>query len=313
MCSTPFTTTCSLLKTIHQHNVLVFLALAPYPASRTNRTRTAIVQRFEEDRGILLHYMDDNSAAWVTTKFIHLLQIREQIPAPRSLLQRTWDQRLTLLHLHKRVLNVKRGLKVLLEMAMTGSRMQWHQLGLTDEQSGANFVRGTVNCRFLYHTRGSVVRGLDVAVSHMSLGERARVEVRSDYGFGEVYAARKVPPNSTLVFIAQVAAIGNHSAKWVLLRRAVKDAVDDAMFRVRGNLSRSRGSVSKASARLVGLLRSLRKKRAGTNGQDDDEETEKRGSFVEENIPDVESVQAGSVSGAVAESPDRVLIVKPRR
>lgn len=262
----------------------------------------------------MLHYVDDNSAAWVTTRFIPLLQIREQTPAARSLLQRVWDERLTLFHLHKRVLNVKRGLKVLLEMAMTGSRMQWYQLSLTDEQSGANFVRGTVNCRFLYHTRGSVVRGLDVAVSHMSLGERARVEVRSDYGFGEVYAARKVPPNATLVFVAQVAAIGNHSAKWVLLRRAVKDAVDDAIFRVRGYLSRSRSSSTKASARLVGLLASLRKKRAGSEDWQDDSAAENRGSNVGDEIPDVESVQSGSVSGAVAESPDdRVLLVKPRR
>ncbi|CAM9554943.1 unnamed protein product, partial [Hapterophycus canaliculatus] len=59
---------------------------------------------------------------------------------------------------------------------------------------------------------GSVLRGLDVAVSHMSLGERARVEVRSDYGFGEVYASRKVPPYATLVFVAQVAGIGRRNA-----------------------------------------------------------------------------------------------------
>lgn len=275
-------------------------------------TGVAIVQRFEEDRGILLHYVDDNSTAWITTRLIPLLHIREQVPAARSLLQRIWDQRLTLFHLHKRVFNVKRGLKVLLEMTMTGSRMQWYQLGLTDKQSGANFIRGTVNCRFLYHTRGSVLRGLDVAVSHMSLGERARVGVRSDYGFGEVYAARKVPPNATLVFVAQVAAIGNHSAKWVLLRRALKDVVDDAIFRVRGYLSRSRRSSNKAATRLVGLLGSFRKKMTGADWQDDNE-AEKRESIVRDEIPDVESMQSGSVSGAVVESPDRVPIAKRRR
>ena len=256
--------------------------------------------------------MDDNSTVWITTRFIPLLQIREQTPVARSLLQRVWDERLTVFHLHKRVLNVKRGLRVLLEMAMTGARMQWYQLGLTDEQSGANFVRGTVNCRFLYHTKGSVMRGLDVAVSHMSLGERARVEVRSDYGFGEVYAARKVPPNATLVFVAQVAAIGNHSAKWVLLRRAVKDAVDDAIFRVRGYLSHSRFSSNKASTFLVGFLGSLRRTRAEADRQDDNS-AENRGSIVGDDIPDVESAQPVSVSGAVAESPDSVLIAKPRR
>lgn len=286
---------------------------SPLPlAPRSSNYAVAIVQRFEEDRGILLHYVDDNSTVWITTRFIPSLHIREQTPGARSLFQRVWDERLTVFHLHKRVLNVKRGLRILLEMAMTGARMQWYQLGLTDEQSGANFVRGAVNCRFLYHTRGSVMRGLDIAVSHMSLGERARVEVRSDYGFGEIYAARKVPPNATLVFVAQVAAIGNHSAKWVLLRRLVKDAVDDAMFRVRGYFSHFRFSSNKTSTLLVGLLGSLRRKKSEADWQDDSA-AEKRGSIVGDEIPDVESVQSGSVSGAVAESPDSVLLVNPRR
>ncbi|CAM9244537.1 unnamed protein product, partial [Discosporangium mesarthrocarpum] len=56
--------------------------------------------------------------------------------------------------------------------------------------------------------RGSVLRGLDVATSHMSLGERARIEVRSDYGYSEVYAAMDVPPYATLVFDARVMAVG---------------------------------------------------------------------------------------------------------
>ncbi|CAN0510921.1 unnamed protein product, partial [Ectocarpus sp. 8 AP-2014] len=162
------------------------------------RYRDASVQRFEEGRGVLVEYLDDGKSVWLETKVIPRLQIRADTPVARNILQRIWGQRHRLLSLHKRVLNVKRGMKALMGVAMTGSRMQWYQLGLTDEQSGANFVRGTVDCRFLYHNRGSVLRGLDVAVSHMSLGERARVEVRSDYGFGEVYASRNVPPYVTL-------------------------------------------------------------------------------------------------------------------
>lgn len=196
------------------------------------------------------------------TKSIPRLQIRLEAPIKRNVLQRVWDQRHKLFNLHKRVLNVKRGMKMILGVAMTGSRMQWYQLELTDEQSGANFVRGTVDCRFLHHTRGSVLRGLDVAVSHMSLGERARVEVRSDYGFGEVYASRDVPPYATLVFVAQVAAIRNCSAKWLVIRRGLKDKADDALFRLRSHVSiavSSYHAVKRAAGLMIGSMRKNKK------------------------------------------------------
>eukprot|EP00752_Nemacystus_decipiens_P010238 g9122.t1 len=222
--------------------------------------RDAKVQRFEEGRGVLVEYLDDGSSAWVETKFIPRLQIRQDAPVARNVFQRLWDLRHKVFNLQKRVLNVKRAVKVLMGVAMTGSRMQWYPLGLTDEQSGANFVRGTVDCRFLYHTRGSVLRGLDVAVSHMSLGERARVEVRSDYGFGEVYASRNVAPYATLIFVAQVAAIGHHNAKWLIIRRALRDKMEDALFRFRLYLSSAASSYGVAR-RLVGLLGSLRRRK----------------------------------------------------
>lgn len=223
-------------------------------------TAPATVQRFEEDRGVLVEYLDDGSSAWVDTKFIPRLQIRLDAPTPRNVFQRLWDLRHKAFNLHKRVLNVKRGVKMLMGVALTGSRMQWYPLELTDEQSGANFVRGKVDCRFLYHTRGSVLRGLDVAVSHMSLGERARVEVRSDYGFGEVYASRNVAPYATLVFVAQVAAIGHHDAKWLIIRRALKDKMEDTLFRLRVYLSSAASSYG-VVRRLVGLLGSLIRKK----------------------------------------------------
>lgn len=220
-----------------------------------------------------MEYLDDGNSIWVETQFIPRLQIRLEVPVKRNIFRRLCDQRHKLINLHKRVLNVKRGVKMLLGVAMTGSRMQWYPLKLTDEQSGANFVRGTVDCRFLHHTRGSVLRGLDVAVSHMSLGERARVEVRSDYGFGEVYASRNVPPYATLVFVAQVAAIGHRNAKWLVIRRALRDKADDALFRVRSYLSTVVSS-SRLVKRTLGSIGSLRRnKEAKMLLPDDGEES----------------------------------------
>lgn len=172
--------------------------------------------------------MDDNSArVWIATKFIHQLLIKDDGPATKKPSKRRWSQLRELLLFWKHMARKK----VLLEGAMVGSRMQWYQLELTDKQSGADFVRGSVDLCLIYHTRGTVLRGLDIAVSQMSLGERARIEVRPDYGFGEVYVARNVPPYSSLVFLAQVIAIEHCNAKSMLVRRAVSEEVESILFR----------------------------------------------------------------------------------
>lgn len=137
---------------------------------------------------------------------------------------------------------------------MTGSKMHWFPLELTDEQSRAKVVRGTINARLIFHTRGSVLRGLDVAVSHMSLGEEARVEVRSDYGFGEVYPTRMVPPYATLVFKMQVKAIGNCTAKAFLLRRALREALEETVLRFRSCLESLGGLIHSVGKRISVLM-----------------------------------------------------------
>lgn len=130
------------------------------------------------------------------------------------------------------------------------------------------FIRGTVNVRLIFHTRGSVLRGLDVAVSHMSLGEKARIKVRSDYAFGGVFGARQVPPFSTLIFIAQIAAIGHYDAKTLLLRRAVRDVVDDGLFRLMTLVSNIVSCLACWGGRGVALLgtRIRASKRLATTG-----------------------------------------------
>lgn len=190
--------------------------------------------RFEEGRGVLLEYMDDNSArVWMATKFIHRLQLRNDGPTTKKPSKRRWNQLQMLLLFRKYILNSKRMArkKALLEAAMTGSRIQWYQLERTDKQNGADFVRGSVDLCLIYHTRGAVLRGLDIAVSHMSLGEKARIKVRPDFGFGEVYAARNVPPYSRLVFVAQVIAIERRNAKSVFVRRALREKIEKILFR----------------------------------------------------------------------------------
>lgn len=228
-----------------------------------------------------MQFLDDESVSWIAPDQLPWLQIQEstrldadveartileaktktktKIPE-KTICQSLFDHgRMVLGFFKGNTSKTNEDRKASLDLAMNGARMQWFQLELTGEHSGANFVRGTVNVRFLRHTRGSVLRGLDIGVSRMSLGETARVKVRPDYGFGEVYAARRVPPYSTLEFTARVSAIGGRSAELFLLRRAVKETLDVW-------LSRLRLAVARLASSFLALKESIREATSTPNG-----------------------------------------------
>lgn len=94
-------------------------------------------------------------------------------------------------------------------------------LQYSSEHSGADIVKGTVGLRMMYHTRGSVLRGLDEGVRGMSLGEKAQLFVRSDYGFGDVWAGYNLPPDSALEMDVSLKAIDGKGSRWFAIKRCV--------------------------------------------------------------------------------------------
>lgn len=59
---------------------------------------------------------------------------------------------------------------------------------------------------------GQVIRGWDEGVMLMSLGEKARLQITSDYGYGSEGAPGAIPPNADLVFEVELLAIGDKKA-----------------------------------------------------------------------------------------------------
>ena len=55
--------------------------------------------------------------------------------------------------------------------------------------------------------KGTVIRGWDEVLMTMSLGEKAKVVISSDWAYGEAGVGDAIPPNSDLVFIIELLKI----------------------------------------------------------------------------------------------------------
>ena len=56
--------------------------------------------------------------------------------------------------------------------------------------------------------RQEVIRGWDEGVAQMSLGQKARLTISPDYGYGARGAGGVIPPNATLIFEVELLRIG---------------------------------------------------------------------------------------------------------
>jgi FKBP-type peptidyl-prolyl cis-trans isomerase len=58
--------------------------------------------------------------------------------------------------------------------------------------------------------RGHVVRGLDVGVRHMTLGETSTLKVRYDYAYGNFWMGPEIPPRSNINFTVELLSINGN-------------------------------------------------------------------------------------------------------
>ena len=94
-------------------------------------------------------------------------------------------------------------------------------LVLSEKHNGSKRVQGSIGCRFIYHTRGKVLRGIDVGVQQMSLGERAKLSMRSDYAFDIVRPGPKLHKGSELEVIIDLVSIADRGSWITYCQRAL--------------------------------------------------------------------------------------------
>mmetsp|Transcript_47584 Transcript_47584/g.78879 ORF Transcript_47584/g.78879 Transcript_47584/m.78879 type:complete len:119 (-) Transcript_47584:78-434(-) len=56
---------------------------------------------------------------------------------------------------------------------------------------------------------GAVIKGWDILVAKMKLGEKAKLTIPPSYGYGSSGAAPAIPPNATLIFNVELIEIND--------------------------------------------------------------------------------------------------------
>ncbi|CEL51679.1 FK506-binding protein 1A OS=Neosartorya fumigata (strain ATCC MYA-4609 / Af293 / CBS 101355 / FGSC A1100) GN=fpr1A PE=3 SV=1 [Rhizoctonia solani AG-1 IB] len=59
---------------------------------------------------------------------------------------------------------------------------------------------------------GRVIKGWDEGVPQLSLGEKAKLTITPDFGYGSRGAGNAIPPNATLIFEVELLAINGRKA-----------------------------------------------------------------------------------------------------
>eukprot|EP00427_Karlodinium_veneficum_P034933 CAMPEP_0169273764 /NCGR_PEP_ID=MMETSP1016-20121227/51303_1 /TAXON_ID=342587 /ORGANISM="Karlodinium micrum, Strain CCMP2283" /LENGTH=245 /DNA_ID=CAMNT_0009360155 /DNA_START=41 /DNA_END=775 /DNA_ORIENTATION=- len=108
----------------------------------------------------------------------------------------------------------------------TGDELTMHYTG-TLASNGSKFDSSVDRGRpFVFKIGiGMVIRGWDEGVMQMSLGEKAKLAISADYGYGAKGAGGVIPPNADLNFEALIAR-GMAAETWIAHQPGGKDEID---------------------------------------------------------------------------------------
>eukprot|EP00586_Coscinodiscus_wailesii_P022759 CAMPEP_0172493556 /NCGR_PEP_ID=MMETSP1066-20121228/24993_1 /TAXON_ID=671091 /ORGANISM="Coscinodiscus wailesii, Strain CCMP2513" /LENGTH=125 /DNA_ID=CAMNT_0013263773 /DNA_START=106 /DNA_END=483 /DNA_ORIENTATION=- len=95
-----------------------------------------------------------------------------------------------------------------------GDKLTMHYVG-TLASDGSQFDASRTRGKPFSFTIGigQVIKGWDEGVMQMSLGEKAKLAITSDYGYGPAGAGGVIPPNADLNFEVDLLAINGNNGK----------------------------------------------------------------------------------------------------
>ena len=68
-----------------------------------------------------------------------------------------------------------------------------------------------------YIGTGQVIKGWDIGIGSMQLGEKAEIIIKSQYGYGKIGAPPKIPGDATLIFMVEVIQIHDRKpTRWMM-------------------------------------------------------------------------------------------------
>ena len=93
----------------------------------------------------------------------------------------------------------------------SGDRLTMHYTGTLKNSNGKVFDSSVQKGRPFQFVIGigQVIRGWDEGVMQMSLGEKAELQISSDFGYGARGAPGAIPPHADLTFEVELLAIGD--------------------------------------------------------------------------------------------------------
>lgn len=94
---------------------------------------------------------------------------------------------------------------------------------------------------------GQVIKGWDLGVATMSVGEKSMLTIQSKYGYGEAGAGASIPPNATLKFEVELLSFRQKpKARWAMsVEEKIQAALDE---KEKGNASFKKKNLSEAIA-----------------------------------------------------------------
>jgi len=86
------------------------------------------------------------------------------------------------------------------DTAMAGDKVTVHYVGKLEDGSTFDSSRDRAD-KFQFNLgKGEVIRGWDIGVGTMKIGEKANLFIKAEYGYGETGSPPKIPGGATLVF-----------------------------------------------------------------------------------------------------------------